>query len=50
MAILHGCSLENHHATGRMRKKDAVYGAVTYGPLQPWFDKSWKPGDFIEAD
>ncbi len=17
-----------------------------YGPLQPWFDKSWKPGDF----
>ena len=18
-----------------------------YGPLEPWFDKSWKPGDFI---
>ena len=17
-----------------------------YGPLQPWFDKSWKPGEF----
>jgi hypothetical protein len=17
-----------------------------YGPLEPWFDKSWKPGDF----
>lgn len=17
-----------------------------YGPLQPWFDKTWKPGDF----
>ena len=17
-----------------------------YGPLQPWFDRSWKPGDF----
>ena len=20
-----------------------------YGPLQPWFDKSWKPGDFEEV-
>ena len=18
-----------------------------YGPLEPWFDKSWKPGDFV---
>jgi hypothetical protein len=21
-----------------------------YGPLQPWFDKSWKPGDFAKLD
>ena len=21
-----------------------------YGPLQPWFDKSWKPGDFERID
>ena len=21
-----------------------------YGPLQPWFDKTWKPGDFTLAD
>jgi hypothetical protein len=21
-----------------------------YGPLQPWFDKSWKPGDFVEVN
>ncbi|MCB8881577.1 DUF1254 domain-containing protein [Acidisoma cellulosilytica] len=21
-----------------------------YGPLQPWFDKSWKPGDFARID
>jgi hypothetical protein len=21
-----------------------------YGPLQPWFDKSWKPGDFERVD
>jgi len=20
-----------------------------YGPLDPWFDKSWKPGDFVEV-
>jgi hypothetical protein len=20
-----------------------------YGPLQPWFDKTWKPGDFEEV-
>jgi len=20
-----------------------------YGPLEPWFDKSWKPGDFEEV-
>ncbi|KAA1189447.1 DUF1254 domain-containing protein [Pseudohalioglobus sediminis] len=20
-----------------------------YGPLEPWFDKSWKPGDFVEV-
>ena len=20
--------------------------ARPHGPLQPWFDKSWKPGDF----
>ena len=20
-----------------------------YGPLQPWFDKTWKPGDFVEV-
>jgi hypothetical protein len=18
-----------------------------YGPLEPWFDKTWKPGDFV---
>jgi hypothetical protein len=21
-----------------------------YSPLQPWFDKSWKPGDFERVD
>ena len=21
-----------------------------YGPLEPWFDKSWKPGDFVPVD
>lgn len=21
-----------------------------YGPLEPWFDKSWKPGDFERVD
>ncbi|WP_406645688.1 DUF1214 domain-containing protein [Aliisedimentitalea scapharcae] len=21
-----------------------------YGPLEPWFDKSWKPGDFIPVE
>lgn len=21
-----------------------------YGPLRPWFDKTWKPGDFIKLD
>ena len=21
-----------------------------YGPLEPWFDKSWKPGDFVLVD
>ena len=21
-----------------------------YGPLEPWFDKSWKPGDLQAAD
>ena len=21
-----------------------------YGPLEPWFDKSWKPGDFELVD
>lgn len=21
-----------------------------YGPLQPWFDRSWKPGDFTPTD
>lgn len=21
-----------------------------YGPLQPWFDRSWKPGDFTPVD
>jgi hypothetical protein len=21
-----------------------------YAPLQPWFDKSWKPGDFEPVD
>lgn len=21
-----------------------------YGPLEPWFDKTWKPGDFELAD
>jgi hypothetical protein len=20
-----------------------------YGPLEPWFDKTWKPGDFVEV-
>jgi hypothetical protein len=21
-----------------------------YAPLQPWFDKSWKPGDFERVE
>ena len=21
-----------------------------YGPLEPWFDKTWKPGDFTLVD
>ena len=21
-----------------------------YGPLEPWFDKTWKPGDFEKLD
>ncbi|MCR9087850.1 MAG: DUF1254 domain-containing protein [Rhodobacteraceae bacterium] len=21
-----------------------------YGPLEPWFDKSWKPGDFVQIE
>jgi hypothetical protein len=21
-----------------------------YGPLQPWFDKTWKPGDFQQVE
>jgi hypothetical protein len=21
-----------------------------YGPLEPWFDKSWKPGDFEQIE
>jgi hypothetical protein len=21
-----------------------------YGPLEPWFDKTWKPGDFELVD
>jgi len=21
-----------------------------YGPLQPWFDQTWKPGDFESVD
>ena len=21
-----------------------------YGPLEPWFDKSWKPGDFVPVE
>ena len=20
-----------------------------YGPLQPWFDKTWKPGEIVEV-
>ena len=28
------------------RARAGILSCGLYGPLQPWFDKTWKPGDF----